>query len=87
MKWLERSVLLMLLAGLLMAPQTAQINSYVNGQILTADQLNAEFGNLYSTINGLDEDNLLPTTSIPPAYITATINGQGLDRSGAASSV
>jgi hypothetical protein len=82
MKWLERSVLLMLLAGLLMAPQTAQINSYVNGQILTADQLNAEFGNLYSTINGLDEDNLLPTTSIPPAYITATINGQGLDRSG-----
>jgi hypothetical protein len=81
MKWLERSVLLMLLAGLLMAPQTAQINSYVNGQILTADQLNAEFGNLYSTINGLDEDNLLSTTSIPPAYITATINGQGLDRS------
>lgn len=80
MKWLERLLLLVIAAGIMMAPQTAQVNSYVNGQVLTANQLNSEFGNIYSTINGLDEDNLLSTTAIPPALINPSIDGSGIVR-------
>ncbi len=80
MKWLERSLLGIIVAGILMAPQTSQVNSYVNGNVLTADQLNSEFGNIYSTINGLDEDNFLSTTSILPKYITSTIAGTAITR-------
>lgn len=78
---INRILLLILLAGVVMAPQTAQVNSYVNGNVLTADQLNSEFGNIYSTINGLDEDNFLPSTAINPANIDATIDGTGISRS------
>lgn len=80
MKYFNRTLLFVILAGLIMAPQTAQVNSYVNGNVLTADQLNSEFGNLYSTINALDEDNFLSTTAFPPSFITAALAGDGLSR-------
>ncbi len=75
---LERLLLGILALGVLLAPQTSQINSYVNGQVLTADQLNAEFGNIYSTINGLDEDNFLPTTVLPATFLSPLAAGDGL---------
>lgn len=80
MKWLQRIFFFTIAAGVLMAPQTAQVNTYVDGNVLTAAQLNAEFGNLYSTVNSLDEDNLLDTTSIPANYVNAAIAGDGVGR-------
>lgn len=65
-----------------MGALTSQVNTYVNGQVLTASQLNSEFGNIYSTINNLDQANLSASTVIPASKISATIDGDGLTRNG-----
>lgn len=80
MKWLQRVFFFLVAAAVLMAPQTSQVNTYVNGNVLTADQLNAEFGNLYSTINSLDEDNFLDTTSFSATFLNAAAAGDGIAR-------
>lgn len=67
---------------ILVGAQTTQVKTYVNGSILTADDLNSEFGNIYATINNLDEDNLSATTSILPINLNSTLAGDGLARSG-----
>lgn len=63
------------------AATTSQVNTYINGNTLTADQLNSEFGNIYSTINSLDEDNLSSSTAIEPSKLAASLAGDGLARS------
>lgn len=70
------------LALVLMGALTSQVNTYTNGSVLTASQLNSEFGNIYSTINNLDQANLSASTSIPPSKISATIDGDGISRNG-----
>lgn len=70
------------LSIVLMGALTSQVNTYTNGSVLTANQLNAEFGNIYSTINNLDQANLSASTSIPPTKISAAIDGDGISRNG-----
>lgn len=65
---------------LLTGAQTSQVNTYVNGNTLTADQLNSEFSNIYSTINNLDDANLTSSANIDPSKLLATISGDGISR-------
>lgn len=76
------SLVLAFIALVTMGALTSQVNTYVNGNILTADQLNSEFSNIYATINSLDEANLSSSTSIEPTKLSATLAGDGLARSG-----
>lgn len=69
-------------ALVLMAPLTSQVNTYVNGNVLTANQLNSEFGNIYSTVNNLDNANLTDSANISPAKISASIDGTAISRNG-----
>lgn len=74
--------LLILFSILLMSAQASQVNNYVNGNILTADELNSEFSNLYTTINSLDNENITDGADIDPSKISSTIEGEGLSRQG-----
>ena len=58
----------------------SQVNTYINGNVLTADDLNSEFSNIYSTVNSIDDANISTTAAIDPAKIDSTIEGNGLDR-------
>ncbi len=66
----------------LLGALTSQVNSYVNGNVLTADMLNSEFANIYSTINALDNANLISSANISPSKISGTIDGDGISRNG-----
>ena len=59
---------------------TSQVNTYTNGAVLTADQLNSEFSNIYATLNNLDQDNLSSSSAIEPTKISSTIDGDGISR-------
>lgn len=67
-------------AVILIAAQTSQVNNYQNGSVLTADQLNAEFSNIYSTLNNLDNANLISSANIAPTKLSSTIDGDGISR-------
>lgn len=69
-----------LISLLLLGADTSQVNTYTNGSVLTADQLNAEFSNIYTTLNNLDTANLSATAGILPTQLSATIDGEGIDR-------
>jgi len=73
---------LLSLVGWILAAQTSQVNTYINGNTLTADQLNSEFSNIYSTINNLDNANLTSGSNIDPLKISAVIDGSGIARQG-----
>lgn len=64
----------------LMGAVATQITTYSDGSILTASQLNNEFGNLYSTINSLDNANIVAGANIDPLKIAATIDADGITR-------
>jgi len=64
----------------LMGAAASQVNTYINGNTLTADQLNSEFSNIYNTVNSLDDANLSDSAAIDPAKISSTIEGEALDR-------
>lgn len=66
----------------LLGALTSQVNSYVNGNVLTAGMLNSEFANIYSTINALDNANLISSANISPSKISGTIDGDGISRNG-----
>jgi hypothetical protein len=71
---------LLALSLLLMSAATSQVNSYINGNTLTADQLNSEFSNIYGTLNSIDNTNISTGANIDPAKIAATIEGEGVSR-------
>ncbi len=71
---------LLSLVGWILAAQTSQVNTYINGNTLTADQLNSEFSNIYSTVNNLDDANLADGSNIDPLKISAVIDGDGIAR-------
>lgn len=73
---------LSLAAIMLTGAVATQITTYTNGSILTASQLNSEFGNLYSTINSLDDANIASGANINPNKIDAAIAGDGIGRNG-----
>lgn len=70
-------VWLMLTAGTI-----SQLTIFQDNQVLTAAQLNNEFGQLISTINNLDNANIASGANIDPLKISAVIDGSGLERSG-----
>jgi len=72
--------LMLISCFLLMGAAASQVNTYINGNTLTADQLNSEFSNIYSTVNSLDDANLSASAAIDPAKIASTIEGSGLAR-------
>lgn len=65
---------------LLMSAAATQVNTYINGNILTADQLNSEFSNIYTTLNSIDNENISTGADIDPAKISSTIGGEGINR-------
>ena len=74
------SLFLALCSMIILAPVAVQITNFQDGNVLTAGQLNNEFGNIYSTINNLDEDNFSPTAALPPSIIDSSIAGAGISR-------
>ena len=71
---------LTLLAFMCLGASTSQVNTYINGNTLTADQLNSEFSNIYSTLNAIDNANITTNAAILPTKISATIDGDGIAR-------
>lgn len=72
--------LILLLCGVAQGAVTSRIQTFSDGSILTAAQLNAEFNNLVDTINSLDSSNLIPAANLSPLQLNATIAGDGLSR-------
>jgi hypothetical protein len=72
--------LLTMISLLCMSATTSQVNSYINGNTLTADQLNSEFSNIYGTINSLDDANISASAAIDPSKISSLIGGDGIAR-------
>lgn len=60
--------------------QISRIYDFEDGQVLTEAQLDAEFNQLVSTINSLDNDNIAATANISPAKISSTIKGSAIAR-------
>jgi len=65
---------------LLMGAVVTRVTNFTDGQVLTAGQLNAEFNNLVSNINSLNEVNFATTTQLPPKYISPIVAGDGIER-------
>ena len=80
MSRLSIALSLILASAISLGALTSQVNTYTNGNVLTANQLNSEFGNIYATINALDDANLIAAANINPAKISSTIDGDGIDR-------
>lgn len=59
-----------------------QITTFADGNILTSSQLNSEFGNLYSTINNLDDANIATGANIVPEKLDPSVAGDGIARNG-----
>jgi len=72
--------LLTMISILCMSATTSQVNTYINGNTLTADQLNSEFSNIYGTINSLDDANISSSAAIDPSKISSLIGGDGIAR-------
>ena len=70
----------LLLIPLLMGAQASQVNTYINGNVLTATQLNSEFSNIYSTVNNLDDANIIAGANLDPEKISTVIDGDGITR-------
>jgi hypothetical protein len=79
---LERFLLLFVFWVMITAGTISQITSFSDGSVLTASQLNSEFGQIISTINSLDNSNLSAGANIDPAKLSATIDGDGISRDG-----
>ena len=62
--------------------QITRITTFVDGDVLTAAQLNNEFDNVVDAVNSLDDDNIADGANISPAKISATIAGDGIARDG-----
>lgn len=75
-----RYLLVICLSVLFLGATASQVNTYINGNVLTADQLNSEFSNLYSTVNTIDDANISASANLDPAKISATIEGDGVAR-------
>lgn len=56
--------------------------TFVDGAILTAAQLNAEFNAITNCSNSLNDANIASLASIDPSKISSTIAGDGLSRNG-----
>jgi hypothetical protein len=78
MKHAVLSFILAIFALIVVAATATQVNDYENGNVLTAGELNSEFGNIYTTLNNLDFDNFAPGTLLPPTIIDSIIAGLGL---------
>lgn len=56
-------------------------NTFSDGDILTAAELNQNFSTLADTVNSLDDNNIATGAAISPAKISATIKSSGISRS------
>jgi hypothetical protein len=72
--------LIILFSVLLMSASASQVNNYINGNVLTADQLNSEFSNIYTTLNSIDDENVAEGADISPDKIATSIAGDGMAR-------
>ena len=77
---LTKILVLLNLVTWTVAAQTSQVNNYQDGNVLTGAELNAEFSNIYTTVNNLDNANLASNANIAPTKLSATIDGDGIDR-------
>lgn len=75
---IERIALLILCVILVTAGTISQITTFQDGNVLTASQLNNEFGQIISTINSLDNDNIASGANINPSKIDPSIAGDGI---------
>lgn len=75
-----RYLLVVILSGFFLGATASQVNTYINGNVLTADQLNSEFSNIYSTVNSIDDANISDSAAIDPAKLSTSIEGDGLAR-------
>ena len=76
-------ILIGILAVVGMGATISQLTTFQDGDVLTASQLNAEFGQIISTINSLDDGNIAAGANIDSAKIEAAIAGDGIGRNGA----
>lgn len=82
---MTRDLRLLLLSGcigivvlILTGAIAVQVNDYEDGNVLTAGELNSEFGNIYSTLNNLDEENFADGFQLTPEFIDSALAGLGL---------
>jgi len=58
----------------------SRIHTFSDGDILTADQMNAEFDNVVDGVNSITDDNIASGAAINPVKISSNIAGSGLTR-------
>lgn len=79
-KWVF-TVFLMAGAFAIAAP-VSRVTNFVDGQPLTASQLNGEFNNVIGGVNSINNAQIATNAQIAPSKIAATIKGDAIERNG-----
>lgn len=74
------SLLVLLFATTANSALISRIKTFVDGEILTAADLNAEFNGVVDGVNSINDANIVTGASINPNKISATIAGSGISR-------
>lgn len=75
------TVLLMVGTFIIAAP-VSRVTNFIDGQILTASQLNTEFNNVIGGVNSINNSQIATNAQIAPSKIAATIKGDAIERNG-----
>lgn len=60
----------------------SRVTNFVDGQVLTASQLNGEFNNVIGGVNSINNAQIATNAQIAPSKIAATIKGDAIERDG-----
>jgi hypothetical protein len=76
------SFLSILLVSVAVAAPVSRVTNFVDGNVLTASQLNSEFNNVLSGVNSINNAQVSASAQIGPEKIAASIKGSGISRDG-----
>lgn len=79
-KWL---ITVILMAGTIaIGAPVSRVTNFVDGNVLTASQLNSEFNNVIGGVNSVNNAQIATNAQIAPSKIAGTIKGDAIDRNG-----
>ncbi len=71
-----------LISGVAIAAPVSRVTNFVDGNVLTASQLNSEFNNVISGVNSITDAQIASGAAIAPSKISAVIKGTSIARDG-----
>lgn len=72
----------LLCTAVAIAAPVSRVTNFVDGNVLTASQLNSEFNNVIGGVNSINNAQLATNAQIAPSKIAGTIKGDGINRDG-----